>query len=95
MAVYRRILLVVDLSENSVAIGRKAQAMAAALGAEVELLHVVEFVPLEPIGESLMATPQVEDNLIDLARTKLNALVQRLKLSSATARVEAVVLGQH
>jgi len=44
MAVYRRVLLVVDLTDDSLAIGRKAQALAAALGAEVELLHVVEFV---------------------------------------------------
>src|SRR5215831_4992056 len=46
MTVYRRILLVVDLTDESVAIGRKARALAAALGGEVELLHVVEFVPV-------------------------------------------------
>ena len=45
MGVYRRMLLVVDLTEDSLPIGRKAQALAQALGAEVELLHVVEFVP--------------------------------------------------
>ena len=42
MGVYRRILLVVDLTEGSLAIGRKAQALAAALGAEVELLRSEE-----------------------------------------------------
>src|SRR5205823_10295208 len=42
MTVYRRILLVVDLTEGSVGIGRKAQALAAALGAEVELLRSEE-----------------------------------------------------
>ena len=50
MGVYRRMLLVVDLTDDSLAIGRKAQALAHALGAEVELLHVVEFVPVEPMG---------------------------------------------
>ncbi len=54
MSLYRHILLVVDLTEDSLAIGRKAKAMADALGAEVELLHVVEFVPVEPMGETLM-----------------------------------------
>ena len=49
-ALYRRILLVVDLTEESLGVGRRAQALAASLNAEVELLHVVEFVPVEPMG---------------------------------------------
>jgi nucleotide-binding universal stress UspA family protein len=43
---YRRVMLVVDLSEDSLPIGRRAQALAAAFGAEIELLHVVEYVPV-------------------------------------------------
>jgi len=61
MGVYRRMLLVVDLTEDSLPIGRKAQALAQALGAEVELLHVVEFVPVEPMGETLMPAVQIEE----------------------------------
>src|SRR5438874_6102278 len=71
MGVYRRILLVVDLTEGSLAIGRKAQALAAALGAEVELLHVVEFVPVEPMGETLMPSVQIEEELLERARQRL------------------------
>ena len=67
MADYRHILLVVDLTEDSLAIGRKAQALAAALGAQVELLHVVEFVPVEPMGETLMPAVQIEDELLERA----------------------------
>lgn len=59
MAVYRHVLLVVDLTDDGLAIGRKAQALAAALGAEVELLHVVEFVPVEPMGETLMPSVKI------------------------------------
>ena len=55
------ILLVLDLNEDSAAVGRRAQALAAALGAEVELLHVVEFVPVEPMGETLMPAVQIEE----------------------------------
>ncbi|HTC15897.1 MAG TPA: universal stress protein, partial [Steroidobacteraceae bacterium] len=61
MAGYRRLLLVVDLSDDSLAIGRKAQALAVALQAQIELLHVVEFVPVEPLGETLMPAVQVEE----------------------------------
>src|SRR5207248_10376076 len=62
--------LVVDLTEGSLAIGRKAQALAAALGAEVELLHVVEFVPVEPMGETLMPSVQIEEELLERARSE-------------------------
>ena len=64
MSAYRRILLVVDLNEDSAAVGRRAQALAAGLGAEVELLHVVEFVPVEPMGETSMPAVQIEEELL-------------------------------
>ena len=89
MMLYRRILLVVDLSENSVAIGRKAQALAAALGAEVELLHVVEFVPVEPMGEALMPAVHIEEELLERARQRLAALCTELGLGGCSCRVES------
>lgn len=89
MANYRHILLVVDLTENSLAIGRKAQALAAALGAEVELLHVVEFVPVEPMGETLMPSVQLEDELLQRAQKRLEALAAELGLSGSACRVES------
>jgi len=89
MSVYRRILLVVDLTEQSVTIGRRAQALAAALGAEVELLHVVEFVPVEPMGETLLPSVQIEEELLERARLRLAALAGELGLAGAACRVEA------
>ncbi len=89
MAVYRRVLLVVDLTEDSLTIGRKAQALAAALGAEVELLHVVEFVPVEPMGETLMPAVQIEEELLQRAQQRLAALAADLGLAGAPCRVES------
>src|SRR5215467_6431085 len=89
MTVYRRILLVVDLTDDSLAIGRKARALATAMDAEVELLHVVEFVPVEPMGETLMPSVQIEDELLERARQRLAALATELGIAGATARVEA------
>ena len=89
MAVYGRILLVVDLTDDSLAIGRKAQALAAALGAEVELMHVVEFVPVEPMGEALMPSVQVLEDQLLRARSRLGALAAQLGLPGATCRVES------
>lgn len=88
MGVYRRVLLVVDLTEDSLAIGRKAQALAAALGAEVALLHVVEFVPVEPMGETLMPAVQVERELLQQAQQRVAALARDLGLSGASCRVQ-------
>jgi universal stress protein A len=89
MAVYRRVLLVVDLTEDSLTIGRKAQALAAALGAEVELLHVVEFVPVEPMGEALMPSAQIQEDLLQRAQRRLAALAAELGIPRAPCRIES------
>ena len=88
MSVYRRILVVVDLTEDSLVIGRRAQALATTFGAEIELLHVVEFVPVEPMGETLMPTVQIEDDLLERARQRLATLSAELGIAPTTARVE-------
>jgi universal stress protein A len=89
MPAYRRILLVVDLTEDSVTIGRRAQTLAVGLGAEVELLHVVEFVPVEPMGETLMPAVQIEEELLARARQRLAGLATQLGFSEVNCRVEA------
>ena len=89
MTVYRRILLVVDLTEDSLILGRRAAALATAFGAEIELLHVVEFVPVEPMGETLMPSVPIEEELLERARTRLTALAAELGLAGAACRVES------
>jgi universal stress protein A len=88
-AIYRRILVLVDLTEDSLVIARRAQALAAALGAEVELLHVVVFVPVEPMGETLMPAVQIEEELIERASQRLHSLAAELGLAHAPVHVEA------
>ena len=89
MPIYRRILVVVDLTEGSLLIARRGQALATAAGAEIELLHVVEFVPVEPMGETLMPAVQIEDELLGRARQRLVALAAQLGLPDSATRVEA------
>jgi universal stress protein A len=88
MPEYSRILLVVDLTEDSLPIGRRAQALATALGAEIALLHVVEYVPVEPMGETLMPAVQIEDELIDRAKQRLATLATELGVPDTACRVE-------
>lgn len=86
---YRRILLVVDLTEDSLQIGRRARDLATTLGAELELLHVVEFMPVEPIGETLMPAVRIEEELLARARQRLADLAQELALPAAPRRIES------
>jgi universal stress protein A len=87
MADYKKILLVVDLSADSDAIGSRARAIARCHGAQIELLHVVEYVPLEPMGETLMPAVQIEGDLVKRATSKLADLAQRLELGNCVQRV--------
>jgi universal stress protein A len=88
-AQYRRVLLVVDLTEDSRAVGARARAIAATSGAELALLHVVEYVPVEPMGETLMPAVEIEQELVQRARERLRALARELALADAPCRVEA------
>ena len=92
MSVYRRILVVVDLIDDSFSIGRRAQAIAASVGAEIEFLHVVELIPLEPVGETLMPTVRIEDQLVVRARAGLAALTAKLGLPDAHCQVEVGIV---
>jgi universal stress protein A len=89
MPVYRRILLATDLDADSLSVARRAQALAAALGAELEILHVVEYVPVEPMGETLMPAVQIEEELLERARKQLHALAAEIGLPAERCSVEA------
>jgi len=87
MAVYDRILLVVDLTADSLEIGRRAKALADCCGAGLSLLHVVEYVPVEPMGETLLPAVQIEEELVVRARQRLADLAADLQLGSASQTV--------
>jgi universal stress protein A len=89
MDAYRRILLVVDLTDDSRAVGARARSVAAACGADVSLLHVVEYVPVEPMGETLLPAVEIEQELVKRAGQRLQALARELGLPDAPCRVEA------
>ena len=85
---YRKILLVVDLSADSSLIGERAKAIANCYQASITLLHVVEYVPVEPMGEALLPAMQVESELVDRARVKLTELALQLSLHDSPQLVE-------
>jgi universal stress protein A len=90
MSIYRRILAVVDLTEESVEVARRARAVAESCGAsDLEFLHVVEYVPVEPLSDSLMPAVQIESELLERARRKLDELAARIGVPTAPRLVEA------
>ena len=89
MADYKKILVLLDLTESSEQILAAARDMATYSNAALLVLHVVEFVPAEPMGETLMPTVQIEEDLEERAKLKLSELSTRLKLTRASTRVEA------
>ncbi len=86
MSLYRRILLVVDLGEQSERIGARARDLASLMGAELSLLHVVEYVPVEPMGETLLPAVQIEEELVQRATSRLAEFAASLGIGGAGAR---------
>jgi universal stress protein A len=74
---YRRILVAVDLSAESDVVVAKALDVARRYGATLMVLHVVEYVPVEPMGEALLPSMQIEEELARGAQTRLDALAER------------------
>ncbi len=89
MSIYRRILVVVDLGEQSEQIGARARDLAAVLGAELSVLHVVEYVPVEPMGETLLPAMQIEEELVQRAKLRLAELAAKLGIGSVRRDVAA------
>jgi universal stress protein A len=98
MSTYRNVLAVVDLGRDSLAVARRARELCSGAEAILTLLHVVEFVPAEPLSDALLPTVQIEAELIERARARLTALVAELgppsaRFEVATGNVKAQITG--
>ncbi|MCP1727393.1 universal stress protein A [Natronospira proteinivora] len=92
MSLYQHILVATDLTEESDQVLSRAMALADTAGSAISLLHVVEYVPVDPAGEALLPPPvDMEEELLASAREKLSELVQR---AGAHPRQSLVEIGQ-
>jgi universal stress protein A len=89
MGPYRKILLLLDLSDASDQVALACRQIAAYSDAEILALHVVDFVPVEPMGETLMPSVEIETELMQRARARLDDMVARLGMARTTCRVAA------
>jgi len=88
MSLYSKILLAVDLNVDSAGIGRRARDLAALVGADLTVLHVVEYVPVEPVGETMMPPVQLLDDLVAAARQRLATLCATIGVDAQHQQVE-------
>ena len=72
---YQHLLCAVDLAEDAARIAARAKELAGKFGAELTLLHVVEYIPVDPAGEALLPPPvELERDLVAGAQARLAAL---------------------
>lgn len=86
---YQRVLAAVDLTEHSGRVLARAGALAESCNAVIRLLHVVEYVPVEPMGEALLPAVNIEGELVSGARARLAELADRAGLGEVEQFVVA------
>jgi universal stress protein A len=89
MREYKKILLCLDLTDDSEKIAERAKDIAQRNAATVTLLHVVEYVPVEPMGEALLPAVQIEGELVDRAKKRIAELAVKLGLAGSEQLVLA------
>ncbi len=89
MSGYSHVLIAVDLTDDSAVVAHRGLEIARRFNSQVSLLHVVEFIPVDPAGEALLPPPvDLESELVQGARQRLDALCESLGLKDTPRRVE-------
>lgn len=95
MTDYKNVLVLLDLSEGSDEVFGAALGMAARYDASVVALHVVEYAPVEPMGDALltgdtmMPSMAVQQDIAERSRARLDELIARAGASRTRGRVES------
>ena len=87
MSSYRQLLVAIDLSDQSRAIAAKSVELARQWQAQLRLLHVIEFVPVEPMSDALVPVVQIDDKVVARAKEQIGALASGLGVSADCCRV--------
>ncbi|MFI4905430.1 MAG: universal stress protein [Steroidobacteraceae bacterium] len=89
MTAYRRILAAIDLTQDSRAVAGRACEIARAGNGAVQVLHVLELMPMEPMSDSLVPVMQIDEQLLARARQQMETLTRELGLPPNAGSVEA------
>jgi universal stress protein A len=85
---YKKILLCLDLTDESEKVAERAKVLAEGCGASLTLLHVVEYVPVEPMGEALLPAVQIEGELVERAKLRLAEVSTKLGLAHCDSLIQ-------
>jgi universal stress protein A len=80
---YKKILVAIDITDGSETIAERGRDIAQRYGADLILLHVVEYVPVEPMGEALLPAVQIEGELVERAKKRIAELAAKTGLGNA------------
>ena len=86
---YQRIIAAVDLDTESEQVLARAKWIAGFSDAKLRVLHVVEYVPVEPMGEALLPAVNIERELVAGARNRLAELTAAAGLKDVEQEVVA------
>ncbi len=81
MPKYRRIMLAVDLTEESNLVAETASSLALAFGAELHVVHVIEPISLAYGGDVPMDLSTVQEQIQEQAKTHLALFANKLGVS--------------
>jgi universal stress protein A len=86
---YRKVLVLLDLAQGSERVFAQARDIAAYSDAAIVALHVIEYIPAEPMGESLVPTQiELEVSLKERAVPLLEDMAKRYGTANTRTRVE-------
>jgi nucleotide-binding universal stress UspA family protein len=91
MSPFRKLLCASDFSEDATLAAQRAAFLAATLGAELTLLHVVSEPSLRALRESLPGSPGAGAAILDDARRLLDEQAAALRESAGAAPITTVV----
>ncbi|HET7174555.1 MAG TPA: universal stress protein [Gammaproteobacteria bacterium] len=93
MSGYSHVLIAVDLSDDSDAVVHRGLEVARRFNARATVLHVVEFIPVDPAGEALLPPPMdLENELVQGAKRRLEDLCGSLNIKDLPHRVVTGVI---
>lgn len=88
MSDYQHILCAVDLGDENLTVASRAVALARQNNANLTLLHVVEYIPIDLANELVLPQQQdIEDQLVKRSRKALTKLASRLEFDQISENV--------
>ena len=82
MSAYHKILLAIDLTEESTPVAAKAKALAQAYGAQLHVVHVIEPLSLAYGGDVPMDLSAVQEQIQDQAKAHLQEFAAGLGVAA-------------